>query len=76
MKLCGKVKGHSSIEIVETDNGKRYALAGWNGEKYTEAYEVDKAGNAIDPKAPPIEITPIYAQRGEDEWEIVDYEIN
>jgi hypothetical protein len=75
MKLNGHIKGHPSIDIVEMDEGKKYALAGWNGEKYTEAYAVDEVGNAIDPKAPPIEITPIYAQRGEDDWEIVDYKI-
>lgn len=55
---------------IEKD-GKIYALYGWNGESYTDSWEVidrTEAGERFD-------IKPIYEQVGA-EFEIVDYEIN
>lgn len=69
----GFVKG-TNIEIIEL-NGKRYAMNGWNGEKYFDCYEVDECGYAIDPKAAPIEMRPEYKEVGEDEFEITGYTI-
>lgn len=71
---CGHVKGHYDIDIVKI-NGTRYALDGWNGEKYYKAYVVDETGYAIDPQSKGLIMTPVYKQLGEDEFEIVDYEI-
>ena len=74
-KNIGTVKG-TGIRIVQiTDTQKRYALGGWNGEKYMDSWEVDELGNAINPNARPIEITPIYDRRGEDDFVITDYKI-
>ena len=73
-KNCGTVRG-TGIEIVELANGRRYALNGWNGEKYYDAYEVDRCGIAVNTEAPALTISPVYNQVGDDEFEIVDYEI-
>ena len=73
-KNCGTVRG-TDIEIVELANGRRYAFGGWNGEKYYDAYEVDKCGIAVNPQAPALTISPVYKKIDEDEFEIVDYEI-
>ena len=73
-KNCGTVR-RTGIEIVELANGKRYALGGWNGEKYYDAYEVNKCGIAVNTEASALTISPVYNQVGEDEFEIVDYEI-
>jgi|GEM_PF-1403921 len=57
-------------EQIEKD-GKTYALYGWNGESYTDSWQVidrtEFAGK--------YDICPVYQQTGEDEFEIVDYEI-
>ena len=74
-KTCGTVPG-TDIEIVELASGKRYALRGWNGEKYYDAYEVYRCGIAVNPQAPALTIAPVYNQIGDDEFEIVDYEID
>ena len=74
-KNCGTVRS-TDIEIVELASGKRYALSGWNGEKYYDAYEVDHCGIAVNPQAPALTISPVYNQIGDDEFEIVDYEID
>ena len=65
----------TDIQIVEID-GKRYALNGWNGLKYYDAYEVYDIGYAVNYKAPKIIITPIQKQVAEDEWEIIGYGID
>ena len=74
-KRCGTVSG-TGVEIVELANGKRYALSGWNGEKYYDACEVDKYGNAVNPQAPALTIVPVYNQVADDEFEIADYKID
>lgn len=74
VESCGNVRGHYDVDIVKI-NGRRYALDGWNGEKYANAYEVNEAGHAIDPTGPSHTATPVYKQLGEDEFEIIDYDI-
>ena len=74
-KTCGTVPG-TDIEIVELENGKRYALSAWNGERFFDAYEVDECGIAVNPQATALTISPVYKQVGDDEFEIVDYEID
>ena len=75
MKNRGFVKG-TSIMIVELASGKRYALGGWNGEEFHDCWEVDESGIAVDVKSPAMVATPIYKQISDDEYEIIDYEIN
>lgn len=57
-------------EQIKKD-GITYALYGWNGESYTDSWEV------VDGTEPAgkYDIRPIYQQVGEDEFEIIDYEI-
>ena len=38
MKNIGNWWNDRSIEMVELSDGKVYALAGWNGEEYTECW--------------------------------------
>lgn len=60
-------------EIVEI-NGKRYALYGWNGERYLHCWEVDEIGFYVE-DGKEYEIMPIYEEIDEDEFEITGYEI-
>ena len=64
------------IEVVEIDN--RYiALYGWNGEAYTDCWEVEEIKNniAFGVKANNICVKPLYEQIDEDDYDIVVYEI-
>ena len=57
-------------EQIEKD-GKTYALYGWNGESYTSSWQVVDGTEAVGN----YDIRPVYQQTGEDEFEIIDYEI-
>lgn len=67
----------NEIEVVEIE-GRMIALNGWNGESYTECFEVEEV---VDNKAYGVKedittsITPIYKEVDEDDYEIVGYEM-
>ena len=78
-KLVGRLWNNNSIVIIE-QNGRKYALNGYNGEEYLDCWEVadnkgfDKIGDKV------YCIKPIYAKVEENEaeeyeFDIVDYEV-
>lgn len=63
----------NSIEIVEID-GELYALYGWNGEKWLHCWKcIDRF--TADPDGKEYEVTPVYTEADEDEYEITGYEV-
>ena len=40
MKRLGKWWNSNSVEIVELEDGRHIALDGWNGEQYTDCWQV------------------------------------
>lgn len=74
--------GKRYMEYISTSiisNGEKYYVIDdnkWDGEKYFNCFEIDK--NLIDVINKNIEyiITPIYQKNGEDDFVIIDYEIN
>lgn len=73
MKKLGTWWNDHNIEIYEIE-GKRLALYGWNGEEYTECWEVSEDLMDVISKED-IRVKPIYKEVAEDEFEIIDYEI-
>lgn len=73
MKKLGTWWNDHNIEIYEIE-GKRLALYGWNGEEYTECWEVSEDLMDVISKED-ITVKPIYKEVSEDEFEIIDYEI-
>ena len=73
MKKLGTWWNDHNIEIYEIE-GKRLALYGWNGEEYTECWEVSEDLIDVISKED-ITVKPIYKEVSEDEFEIIDYEI-
>lgn len=69
-EYCAK----NGVNILEKD-GVYYALNGWNGEKYYNCYKVDKFGYALDEEKNDYIITPIYQITENDEFILVDYNI-
>lgn len=74
-KSIGKWWNDKNIELMEI-NGKTYALSGWNGERFTKCWECEGEGNREASKEE-YTITPKYKCINEenDEWEIVEYEV-
>jgi hypothetical protein len=72
MEYLGRFWNDKNIEIYEIE-GRKIALAGWNGETYEDCFEVKE--NMIDTVRGIIRVKPIYKEIAEDEFEIVDYEI-
>jgi len=72
-KEVGKWWNSQEIDLIEKD-GAVYALNGWNGESYTESWKCSGEHN-MDATGS-YDIRPVYNQLGEDEFEVVDYEIN
>lgn len=61
------------IELIKKD-GKIYALNGWNGEEYTDCWEVGgKYETEIIKEG--IYARPIYEEIDKDEYETIDYKI-
>lgn len=67
------------LEVVEIE-GSYYVLDGWNGEVWTNCWEIDNLGNSLSNET--YEIRPIYSGVGEpdkdgdfEQYEITDYEI-
>lgn len=59
------------IECIE---GALYALYGWNGEKYLHCWKcIDRF--TADPDGREYEVTPVYTEVDEDEYEITGYEV-
>ena len=75
MKTLGTWWNDKEIEIVEIE-GRPIALSGWNGEMYTDCWEVVemKGNEGFDIKVDNLEIKPVYEEVDEDDWEIVGYE--
>ena len=71
-KEVGTWWNDSSIHLIEKD-GNVYALAGWNGESYYNSWKVIEDGLTASEEE--YIITPIYKQLGEDDFEVIDYEI-
>lgn len=53
---------------------KVFALHGWNGEKYTECWECSGIGNT-DASKEVYEITPIYEEVEEDNYDLIGFEV-
>ena len=72
MNYLGYWWNDKEIEIVEIE-GRPIALSGWNGEKYTDCWEVaEMRGNTgFDIKVDGLEVEPIYQQVDEEEYELV-----
>lgn len=64
------------IEVVKIDN-KYIALYGWNGEVYTDCWEVEEILNniAYGVKVDNICVKPLYKQIDEDDYDVEGYEI-
>ena len=72
MEYLGKWWNDKNIEIYKIGR-KNIALYGWNGDIYTECFEVSK--NLMDIKRKNIRVQPIYAQINEDTFEVINYKI-
>lgn len=66
----GKWWNDIRIDLI-TKDGKIYALSGWDGESYTDSWQVVDHVKAVGN----YDIRPICQQIGEDQFEIVDFEI-
>lgn len=62
-------------KIIISDGNKFYVLNNWNGEKWFECWEVkdNKGFYPVDERK--YTIRPVFEEIEEDEFEIVDYEI-
>ena len=75
MKTIGYLWNNKEIEIIE-HNGEFFALNDWNGEKWLNAWKVkDKNGYDILENGKKYEVTPIYKEIAEEEFEIIGVEI-
>lgn len=72
MKKIGNWWNDKNINIYKI-NGRNIALYGWNGEKYTECFEVSK--NLLDIIKNNIEAIPVYAPFQKNDEFIIDYYI-
>lgn len=63
------LKFHSDISVLQTEDGKEYALNGWNGEKYTDCWQLENETDITIPNTECV-ITPIYADFNEDDIQI------
>lgn len=88
MKRLGKWWNSNSVEIVEMEDGRHIALDGWNGEQYTDCWQVG-GENDMDIVKDGMTFKPVYRFQAEeldldsieedsDEWdramEVVDFE--
>lgn len=69
-KQAGKWWNSRDVDLIEKD-GTIYALHGWNGESYTESWQVVGRTESVGK----FDIRPVYEQVGDDQFEIVDYEV-
>lgn len=72
-KSVGCWWSNKEIELVEID-GKVYALDGWNGESYLNAWECTGEGYT-DASEQQYTITPVTNEADDGEYETVDYEV-
>jgi hypothetical protein len=63
--------GHFGIEIIETNDNKAFACDKWNGEYWSDCWQLDDKYNVVNP----CEIRPIYKERKPDQFDIIDYEV-
>lgn len=75
VKTVGRWWSNKEIELVEID-GKVYALDGWNGESYLNAWECTGEGYT-DASEEQYTITPIYSDEPNenDTYDIISYEV-
>lgn len=64
-----------NIEVVEIENNY-IALDGWNGEKWTDCFEVaDRHGDAFyEMVRDGLEVQPVYTENSDGDFEISGYE--
>jgi hypothetical protein len=74
MKYVGFWWANNAIDLVEVGDSL-YALYGWNGEKYTECWKCE-GKYYLEASKERYELTPVYKCIGEDEYEVVDYEVS
>lgn len=72
-EAAGRWWNDRGIELIKKE-GKTYALYGWNGEIYGDCWDVLEDGLTAGEKK--FTIREIYCEIDEEEFEIVDYEIN
>lgn len=63
----------SSVPLIKID-GSVYALSGWNGEKYLNCWKCTGEGY-MDASEEEYEITPVYREVSEDEFEVIGYDV-
>lgn len=64
------------IEVVEVE-GRMIALDGWNGETYTDCWEVEEIKNdtAYGVKVDGLQVRPVYQEVDDGEFELKGYEL-
>ena len=64
------------IEVVEVE-GRMIALDGWNGEEYTDCWEVEeiKIDTAYGVKVDGLQVRPVYQEVDDGEFELDGYEL-
>lgn len=75
IRELGTMNGHSDVEIVEVETEGIIALTKWNGEQYNECYHADELGYSLDANERYFYMKPEYKQVGEDEYEIIGYDM-
>lgn len=65
---------HDSIELYRKD-GTIYACSGWNGGEWTDCWIVDDLGYHIENSPEIDDITPVYRQNPNGDYEMIDIEI-
>lgn len=73
MKNVGKWWNSDKINLVQIDE-RVFGLHGWNGEVFCNCFEVFGEYNMESSEENYI-LTPIYQQKEEDDFQIIDYEI-
>lgn len=74
-KVVGLWWNDEDVEVVKID-GKSIALDGWNGELFTECWEVEKIilGHAYGVVKDGLQVKPLYHEDTDGDFEIIGYE--
>lgn len=73
-ELLGRYWNAKCLEVIKLD-GEIYVLNNWNGETYNNCFKLDS--NLIDviEDGKKYMIKPEYMEIGDDEWELIEYNI-
>jgi hypothetical protein len=73
-EYVGKWWNDDNIKLIKKNN-RVFALYGWNGDKYYNCWEC-LGDHLVESGKEKFIITPIYKQIKEDNFEIIDYQID